>query len=143
MTKILYTSLFVLAIGCSSPKTNVILESEPVDTIILNNQNNITEVKYVDSTSNKVIETKVIQAVQKIENLTNEIVKVKKENTKMKFALKNPTIVRIKDTVYIEKKRNFWGKEKTNITVKSDSTSTESIDSTTIEVSIPDSTQNK
>ena len=26
------------------------------------------------------------------------------------------------DTVYIETKKNFWGKEKTNTTIKSDST---------------------
>jgi hypothetical protein len=36
------------------------------------------------------------------------------------------------DTVYIEKKKNFWGKEKTNTNVKSDSLVNESIDSTTV-----------
>ena len=142
MAKLLYTSLFVLALGCSSPKVEVPEELEPVDTIILKSQNNIIDVKQVDSTTDKVIETKVIKAVEKIEVLTKEIIKVKGENAKMKVMLKNPPVIRIVDTVYIEKKRNFWGKEKTNITVKSDSTSTESIDSTTIEVSITDSTQN-
>ena len=34
------------------------------------------------------------------------------------------------DTVYIETKKNFWGKEKTNTTIKSDSLVSEKIDTT-------------
>lgn len=142
MTKLLYTSLFVLALGCSSPKVDTPQELEPADTIILKSQNNIIDAKQVDSTTDKVIETKVIMAVEKIEVLTKEIIKVKDENAKMKVVLKNPPIIKIVDTVYIEKKRNFWGKEKTNVVIKSDSASIELNDSTTIEIPTQDSTKN-
>ena len=37
------------------------------------------------------------------------------------------------DTVYIETKKNFWGKEKTNTTIKSDSVVTEKTDTTGIQ----------
>jgi hypothetical protein len=38
------------------------------------------------------------------------------------------------DTVYIETKKNFWGKEKTNTVVKSDSSITEKTDTITKQV---------
>jgi hypothetical protein len=38
------------------------------------------------------------------------------------------------DTVYIETKKSFWGKEKKTITTKTNSQDTESIDSTSTKV---------
>ena len=49
--------------------------------------------------------------------MLNEL-KLSQENVKVRI-----------DTVYIETKRNFWGKEKTTTSVKSDSTITSTIDS--------------
>jgi hypothetical protein len=68
---------------------------------------------------------KVSNNVQKL----TEQIKVYEMQTKTIKAVKQ---VVIHDTIYIEKKKNFWGKEKTTINKVSDSTSMETTDSTTI-----------
>jgi predicted solute-binding protein len=50
---------------------------------------------------------------------------------------KENVIVRI-DTVFIETKKNFWGKEKTSINVTSETKSTEIIDSVLSEKKVID-----
>ncbi len=55
-----------------------------------------------------------------IKVLTNTITNYE---TKIKAATKTITVEKvIHDTVYIETKKSFWGKTKTNVTTKSDST---------------------
>jgi hypothetical protein len=63
-----------------------------------------------------------------IQYLTNTVEKLKIE--KLKLSKQN---VRI-DTVFIETKKSFWGREKKTITTKSDSQDVETIDSSSTKV---------
>ena len=109
--------LLLVGVGCSSPQINPQIENthEKIDSIIHNSEINIVRSDSVNRENEKSVAKKVEQAVQKIKILKQEI-EFAKTTTK--------TIYRI-DTVYIETKKNFWGKEKTDVTVTSDSTVTE------------------
>lgn len=107
----------LVGVGCSSPQTNPQIDNsyEKIDSVISNSEINIIKSDSVNRENEKSVAEKVDQAVQKIKILRQEI-EFAKTTTK--------TIYRI-DTVYIETKKNFWGKEKTDVTVTSDSTVTE------------------
>ena len=102
----------------------------------------ITEADNILENSQKHFDTEVIVYNQSDSAAKEQVVKIVKEisylNTeveKYKEVLKNQTIATEKivykiDTVYIETKKNFWGKEKTNTTIKSDSIITEKTDTT-------------
>jgi hypothetical protein len=66
------------------------------------------------------------KVTENVEKLT-ELVKVYETKTKTVKAAKQTVI---HDTIYIEKKKNFWGREKVNVSKVTDSTLTEVIDST-------------
>lgn len=104
--------LILLIVGCSSPEIENEDSYEKIDSIIHNSEINIIRSDSVNRESEKVITQKVNQTVAKIENLEEEV-KVAKSTVR--------TVTKI-DTVYIETKKNFWGKTKVNTTIKSDST---------------------
>ena len=75
--------------------------------------------KELDSVSTKVIEqtTKTLDSLHlTVNNYQNELLKVKSVRQ---------TVIYRTDTVFVEKKKNFWGKEKTKINTVSDSSITE------------------
>jgi hypothetical protein len=117
MKKLNLLILTLLLVGCSSPQLNPKIENnyEKIDSIVSNSEINIVRSDSVNRENEKSVAQKVEQAVQKIKILKQEI-EFAKTTTK--------TIYRI-DTIYIETKKNFWGKEKTDVIVTSDSSVTE------------------
>ncbi len=96
------------------------------DNILENSQKHFDTAIAVYQQSDSAAKEKVIQIVKEISYLNVEV-------EKYKDVLKNQTVASEKivykvDTVYIETKKNFWGREKTNTTIKSDSVITEKID---------------
>ena len=98
------------------------------DNVLENSQKHFDTAVIVYQQSDSAAKEKVIQIVNEISYLNVEV-------EKYKDVLKNQTVTSEKivykvDTVYIETKKNFWGKEKTNTIIKSDSVITEKIDTT-------------
>jgi hypothetical protein len=107
--------IILLLVGCTSPQIKNENTYEKIDSAIQNSQINIVRSDSVNRENEKSVAQKVDQVAQKIKILKQEI-QIAKTTTK--------TIYKI-DTVYIETKKNFWGKEKTNTTVVSDSSVTQ------------------
>lgn len=105
----------LLIISCTSPNPQIENTYEKIDSAIQSSKISIVRSDSVNRENEKSVAQKVEQTLQKIKILKQEV-EIAKTMTK--------TVYRI-DTVYIETKKNFWGKEKTDITVTSDSTVTE------------------
>lgn len=125
--KAFYITIILLFIGCSTDKTRIKIEDkyQSVDSIINQSNINIVNSDSVNRESEKAVAKKVDQTVHKIDDLKEEVLVLKQEIEVSRMAVK--TVYKI-DTVYIETKKNFWGKEKTNTTIKSDSNITEVVD---------------
>ena len=129
MKKLLFV-LALLSIGCSDEQALVDTPST-ADIALQKSAESVASAHQVSIKSDIATKKQITKVVFKIKYLTNEIVKFKTERLTLISQLSTvKEKVRI-DTVYIEKKKNFWGKEKTNTTVKSDSLVNEKIDSTT------------
>ena len=129
MKKLLF-ALAILSIGCSNEQVLVDTPST-ADIALQKSAESVASAHRVSVKSDIATKKQITKVVFKIKYLTNEIVKFKTERLTLISQLSTvKEKVRI-DTVYIEKKKNFWGKEKTNTTVKSDSLVNESVDSTT------------
>jgi hypothetical protein len=129
MKKLLF-ALALLSIGCSNEQALVDTPST-ADIALQKSAESVASAHRVSVKSDIATKKQITKVVVKIKYLTNEIVKFKTERLTLISQLSTvKEKVRI-DTVYIEKKKNFWGKEKTNTTVKSDSLVNESVDSTT------------
>ena len=130
MKKLLFV-LAILSIGCSNEQVLVDTPST-ADIALQKSAESVASAHQVSVKSDIATKKQITKVVFKIKYLTNEIIKFKTERLTLISQLSTvKEKVRI-DTVYIEKKKNFWGKEKTNTTVKSDSLVNEKIDSTTI-----------
>ena len=129
MKKLLF-ALALLSIGCSDEQVLVDTPST-ADIALQKSAEVVASAHQVAVKSDIATKKQITKVVFKIKYLTNEIVKFKTERLTLINQLSTvKEKVRI-DTVYIEKKKNFWGKEKTSTTVKSDSLVNESIDSST------------
>ena len=128
MKKLLLISVLFL-FSCKNQKQEVITKQMiEIDNILETSQKHFDTAVIVYQQSDSAAKQQVIKIVKEISYLNTEV-------EKYKDVLKNQTIATEKvvykvDTVYIETKKNFWGKEKTNTTVKSDSVITEKIDTT-------------
>ena len=128
--KKLLLALALLSIGCSNEQVLVDTPST-ADIALQKSAEVVASAHQVAVKSDIATKKQITKVVFKIKYLTNEIVKFKTERLTLINQLSTvKEKVRI-DTVYIEKKKNFWGKEKTSTTVKSDSLVNESIDSST------------
>lgn len=129
MKKLLFV-LAILFVSCSNEQISVEAPST-ADIALQKSVESVASAHQVSVKSDIATKKQITKVVFKIKYLTNEIVKFKTERLTLINQLSTvKEKVRI-DTVYIEKKKNFWGKEKTNTTVKSDSLVNESTDSTT------------
>lgn len=99
-----------------------------VDSIIMQSEQHLGTAEIVqkksDSATHKVVEKKV----RELHFLQNLIEKYNTERTELSV---EKVIYRI-DTVFIETEKNFWGKKKMKMSVRSDSSITETIDSTLV-----------
>ena len=126
MRNIILFTVFLL-ISCGNKEDNKIKnESTAIaDSAIVNSQNNIMVYDTVQKKSDSITHEKVVKVITDIKYLTNIVEKLKIEKLQL-----SKQKVRI-DTVFIETKKSFWGREKKTITTKSDSQDIETIDSTT------------
>lgn len=135
MKNIILFIVFLL-ISCGDKEDNKINNESIViaDSTIINSRNHIMESDTVQKKSDSITHEKVVKVITNIKYLTNTVEKLKFEKLQLSKELKiSKQNVRI-DTVYIETKKSFWGKEKKTITTKTNSQDTESIDSTSTKV---------
>lgn len=123
--------IFFLFASCGNPEPNSTLSNseETLDSVILKSSKNIQISDTVQKKSDSATETKVSKIVKEIQYLTKfvEVLRIEKQNLSRELSVSKKTM-RI-DTVFIETKKNFWGKEKTTVNTKSDSSSSEIVDS--------------
>lgn len=126
------TLLFLIIASCNSPKKD--LQSSDInntlDSVLIKSNKNMKVADTVQRKSDSSTKVKVLKVVTQIKYLTKEVEKFKTERISLMNELKlskENVIVRV-DTVFIETKKNFWGKEKTSVNTKSETTSTETID---------------
>jgi hypothetical protein len=128
MRKLLLLSALFL-FSCKDEGYEIVDEKiTEADNILENSQKHFDTAVIVYNQSDSAAKEQVVKIVKEISYLNTEVEKYKE-------VLKNQTIATEKivykiDTVYIETKKNFWGKEKTNTTIKSDSIITEKTDTT-------------
>ncbi len=115
--------------SCTNQESEVVIEkADAVDSLIEQSNKNLDSVQIIDHKSDSVTKEQVTKIVKEISYLNTEVEKYKEVLSKQTIATEK--IVYKIDTVYIETKKNFWGKEKTNTTIKSDSVVTEKVDTT-------------
>ena len=114
MKKVLVFCALVIA-GCSSEKVVDPIEVKvaEADSIIAHSQEVIEQAFIVNEKADSTVRVDVSKVINEIKAMNLEVQNLK--------AIQKIEKVRI-DTVYIETKKNFWGKEKTKTTVVSDST---------------------
>lgn len=113
MKKVLLICALVIA-GCSSEKTVETTEAKiaEADSVIAHNQDIVEQAFVVNEKADSLVKQDISKVIGNIKVLNLEMQSLR--------AIQKIEKVRI-DTVYIETKRNFWGKEKTKTTVVSDS----------------------
>jgi hypothetical protein len=127
-------SLLVLGLflfSCTSPEEPVVLPVE-VDSVLIKSQQNLVTSDSVQKKSDSTTKEQVIKVIREFKILTNEVEKFKTERVQL-MSLQNVVTEKVVykvDTVYIEVEKNFWGRKKTTTSVKSDSTSIITSDST-------------
>ena len=127
---LLLFGLFLLS--CGNHQEEVVTEPL-VDSVLIKSQQNLITSDSVQKKSDSTTKEQVIKVIKEFKILTNEVEKFKTERFQL-MTLQNvqteKVIYRV-DTVYIEVEKNFWGRKKTTTSVKSDSTISENIDSST------------
>lgn len=129
MKKLIPFIVFFL-ISCSEDNkpSSKILNGD-LDSLLNNNTNTIQISNRVQKSSDSATQKKVVKIVKEIQYLTNFVEVLKVENRYLTRELKVSKENFRVDTVFIETKKNFWGKEKTTINVRTDSTELENTDS--------------
>lgn len=134
MKNIVFLFIFLL-ISCGTKEDNKIQNESIViaDSTIVKSKNNIMVSDTVQKKCDSITEVKVVKVVKDIKYLTNTVEKLKIEKLQLSKELKiSKQNVRV-DTVFIETKKSFWGKEKKTVSVKSNVQTEEVIDSTSTE----------
>jgi hypothetical protein len=121
--KVVHLVGLMLLAGCSTNEPSiqdaVKQEYAEIDSIIQISQEHVLVNDSINKVSEKIITQKIEQTVEKIETLKEEVAEARLTANK---------VITKTDTIYIETKKNFWGKAKTTTSVKSDSTVEEVID---------------
>jgi hypothetical protein len=119
----------LLILSCKNKESEVITEQpSKVDSIIEKSNNNFQTAVMVNNKSDSATTKTIYKIIKEIGYLTTEVNNYKKINLLTKETVSTEKIIYKIDTVYIETKKNFWGKEKTKTSVKSDSSVDMSID---------------
>jgi hypothetical protein len=123
--------LILMIVSCSSPNKEIITVDDQmalIDSAIYVSQQRLVILDSTSKNTDSIITSKVKNTVDKMTALEQEIEGYKIERLQLVSSEKINYRV---DTIYIETKKNFWGREKTSTTIKSDSVITMSIDSLT------------
>ena len=126
---ILFIVIFLTS--CSQKIDTEVIDDISTDSVLINSQSNLIQSDSIQKKSDSTTKEQVVKVIRDFQILNNEITKYKTERLTLMNQIQFTTekvIYRI-DTVYIETKKNFWGKEKTQTSVKSDSTTMLNLDS--------------
>ncbi len=121
MRKLLFFSLII--VGCKNQDTG--LDGSRIDSLIKKADVVIATSDSVQRVSDSITTMVIDQATKNFDSLKNEIESVKKIQK-----IQTEKIIYRIDTIYVEKKKNFWGKTKTTTKITSDSTISNTSDST-------------
>lgn len=133
MKSIPYLLIFFL-FSCDNNQLNndFNLIDNNADSIIIKSNKSILVSDTLNKISDSITTTKVNKVIKEIHYLTKyvNVLKIEKNNLtkELKYSKEN---VRI-DTVFVETKKSFWGKTKTTINTKTDTSSNQTIDSIVI-----------
>jgi hypothetical protein len=133
MKSIPYLLIFFL-FSCDNNQLNndFNLIDNNADSIIIKSNKSILVSDTLNKISDSITTTKVNKVIKEIHYLTKyvNVLKIEKNNLtkELKYSKEN---VRI-DTVFVETKKSFWGKTKTTINTKTDTSSNQAIDSIVI-----------
>ncbi len=133
MKSIPYLLIFFL-FSCDNNQLNndFNLIDNNADSIIIKSNKSILVSDTLNKISDSITTTKVSKVIKEIHYLTKyvNVLKIEKNNLtkELKYSKEN---VRI-DTVFVETKKSFWGKTKTTINTKTDTSSNQAIDSIVI-----------
>lgn len=127
MKKLLLLSVLFL-FSCQNKEENINAKVAESEDILEISQKHLDTATVVYNNSDSAAKEKVTKIVKEIKYLNKAIESYKETLSKQTVATEK--IIYKIDTVYIETKKNFWGKEKTNTTIKSDSVVTEKTDTT-------------
>lgn len=125
---ILFLILFFAA--CVDNSNTNTVDTSSIDSILIDSKNHLDTANIVNTKSDSITKETVVKIVKEIKFLTNEVEKYKEINLLTSQKVATEKIIYRVDTIYIETKKNFWGKEKTSTSVKSDSIINEKIDTT-------------
>lgn len=129
---------FLLLIGCTNQTENMIAPGTSATDLVTNTELTTDDViaksdsiacalQSETENTDKTITNKIATDKQKIITIAKELVAVKSENEILKDQVTKVKTVIIKDTVFINESKNFWGKKKTTVKDITDSTSSEEI----------------
>jgi hypothetical protein len=125
-----YVIFLFLLLSCSTVQEQKVDES--IDSILIKSQQNLQLSDSVQTKSDSITKEYVVKVVKDFQILNNEVERFKTERVQL-MSLQNVVTEKViykVDTVYIEVEKNFWGRKKTTTSVKSDSTSIITSDST-------------
>ncbi len=128
MRKLLFLIVFFTA--CVDSSNTNMMDTSSIDSILINSKNNLDTAIIVNTKSDSITKETIVKVVKEIKFLTNEVEKYKEINLLTSQKVATEKIIYRIDTIYIETKKNFWGKEKTSTSIKSDSIINEKIDTT-------------
>jgi len=134
--------LFVLFVSCNNSEieSTVTVNDKKIDSLLINSGKNLQSADTIQKKSDSTTKLKVVKVITQIKYLTKEVEKFRTERITLMNQLrlaKESVIIRI-DTVFVETKKNFWGKEKTSVNTKSETKTNEIIDSTLLKKEVID-----
>ncbi len=123
--------LGLILFSCNNTE-EVIVTPVEVDSVLVKSQKNLITSDSVQKKSDSITKEQVIKVIREFKILTNEVEKFKTEKIQLLSLQQVNTekIIYKIDTVYIEVEKNFWGKRKVTTSIKSDSSSVVTEDST-------------
>jgi hypothetical protein len=126
---LLIIGLFLFS--CNNHEESVVSPVE-VDSVLVKSQQNLATSDSIQKKSDSTTKEQVTKVIREFKILTNEVERFKTEKIQLMSLQKvnSEKIIYKIDTVYIEVEKNFWGKKKTTTSVKSDSSSVVTEDST-------------
>lgn len=116
-----------MSLSCSQQDAKVEASSES-DSVLIKSQAQLEISTIQNQKADSTMKVKTQKIVEKISFLNREVNKYKLERESL--LTQQVKVVYKVDTVYIETKKNFWGKSKTSTSVKSDSSVSETMDTT-------------
>lgn len=120
--------------SCNNPEKVTVTPIE-IDSVLIKSQQNLVTSDSVQKKSDSTTKEQVVKVIREFKFLTNEVEKFKTERVQLMSlqSVNTEKVIYRIDTVYIEVEKNFWGRKKTTTSVKSDSSVSQNIDTSSID----------